>query len=220
MEDLIGEGYALTGLGIVQEKNGWLDDARIFYGKSLQKFKEVKDYEREDAVLSLMAGTYEAQSGLEEIMEEQAPAPEVYEEIEPSEDEVYTEKVTTMVENKRTELSSTSKYALTLIIYLLALLLAELLTTYINKTWGLTLDFIILFRLTGELFGGYLGEFLQLVTQYDGIAHHPNCRINLAHIANNTFILVPCNSCIPFFCCHCYNEESKAVPGEGGAVVG
>ena len=147
MEDLIGEGYALTGLGIVQEKNGWMDDARIFYGKSLQKFKEVKDYEREDAVLSLMAGTYEAQTGLEEIMEEQAPAPEVYEEIEPSENEYYTEKVTTMVEHKRTELSSTGKYALNLIIYLLALILAELLVTYISKTWGLTLDIIILFAL-------------------------------------------------------------------------
>jgi membrane protease YdiL (CAAX protease family) len=94
-----------------------------------------------------MAGTYEAQSGLEEIMEEQAPAPEVYEEIEPSEDEVYTEKVTTMVEHKRAELGSTGKYALTLIIYLLALLLAELLTTYISKTWGLTFDTIILFVL-------------------------------------------------------------------------
>jgi len=147
MEDLIGEGYALTGLGIVQEKNGWMEDARIFYGQSLQKFKEVKDYDREDAVLSLMAGTYEAQSGLEEIMEEQAPAPEVFEEIEPSEDEIYTEKVTTMVEHKRTELSSTGKYALTLVIYLLALILAELLVTYINKTWGLTLDTIILFAL-------------------------------------------------------------------------
>ena len=94
-----------------------------------------------------MAGTYEAQSGLEELMEEQAPAPEVYEEIEPSENEVYTEKVTTMVEHKRTELSSTGKYALNLIIYLLALILAELLTTYISKTWGLTLDTIILFAL-------------------------------------------------------------------------
>jgi len=150
MEDLIGEGYALTGLGIVQEKNGWLEDARIFYGRSLQKFKEVKDYEREDAVLTLMAGTYEARGGLEEIMEEPPPTPvaaEVYEEVEPAEDQYYTEKVTTMVEHKRSELTSTSKYVLILIVYLLALIMAELLTTYINKTWGLTLDFIILLAL-------------------------------------------------------------------------
>jgi membrane protease YdiL (CAAX protease family) len=80
-------------------------------------------------------------------MEEQAPAPEVPVEIEPSENDIYTEKVTTMVEQKRTELGATGKYALNLVIYLLALILAELLVTYVNKTWGLTLDVIILFGL-------------------------------------------------------------------------
>ncbi|MEG3223991.1 MAG: abortive infection protein [Methanobacteriales archaeon Met13] len=52
-----------------------------------------------------------------------------------------------MVNRKRSELSSTKKYALQLMVYLVALIVAELLSTYINKGWGLTTHTIILFAL-------------------------------------------------------------------------
>ncbi|BDZ69023.1 CPBP family intramembrane glutamic endopeptidase [Methanobacterium ferruginis] len=49
--------------------------------------------------------------------------------------------------NKRLELGLPGNYVITLIVYLLALIAAELLTTYINKIWGLSLHTIILFAL-------------------------------------------------------------------------
>lgn len=50
-------------------------------------------------------------------------------------------------EKKHYRLGIPSAYVLTLIAYLLALIAAELLTTYVNKTWGLAAHTIILFAL-------------------------------------------------------------------------
>jgi hypothetical protein len=52
-----------------------------------------------------------------------------------------------MIRNKRLELGLPVNYVLTLLVYLLALIAAELTTTYVNKTWGLTIHTIILFAL-------------------------------------------------------------------------
>lgn len=147
LDDLIGEGYALTGLGMIQEKNKNFDEARKYYGQGLQKFKEAKDYDREEIVLTLMAGTYDAQEGLDELLGDYMEEYEEIPEIDPNVDSIYTEKISTMVHDKRVELEVSSKYIITLIIYLLALITAELMTTYVNKEWGLIIHTIILFAL-------------------------------------------------------------------------
>lgn len=56
-------------------------------------------------------------------------------------------KIVESVQNKIFETGFSREYALTLVFYLLALISAELLTTYVNKTWGLALHTIILFIL-------------------------------------------------------------------------
>jgi len=56
-------------------------------------------------------------------------------------------KITEMVTEKRFNIGLPSNYIITLIVYLLALIAAELLTTYVNKIWGLSLHTIILFAL-------------------------------------------------------------------------
>ncbi len=56
-------------------------------------------------------------------------------------------KITEMVNDKRLNIGLPSNYIITLIVYLLALIAAELLTTYVNKIWGLSLHTIILFAL-------------------------------------------------------------------------
>lgn len=56
-------------------------------------------------------------------------------------------KITEMVNEKRFQIGLPTNYIITLIVYLLALIGAELLTTYVNKTWGLAAHTIILFAL-------------------------------------------------------------------------
>ena len=45
-EDDIGEGYALTGIGVILEKLGRFADARNFYVDAISKFENKKDRER------------------------------------------------------------------------------------------------------------------------------------------------------------------------------
>lgn len=56
-------------------------------------------------------------------------------------------KINEMVNEKRFQMGLPTNYIITLIAYLLALIGAELLTTYVNKTWGLAAHTIILFAL-------------------------------------------------------------------------
>ncbi|HMK54197.1 MAG TPA: tetratricopeptide repeat protein [Methanobacteriaceae archaeon] len=144
LEDSIGEGYALTGLGVINERIEDYDEARTCYGKAMQCFKRARDYERQEILLTLMAGTYQSDSNLHEVFGEQSPKPDVYAEVTVDENEGYLHQVTGMVERKRSELSSSRKYALQLMGYLVALIVAELLTTYVNKFWGVSAHLVIL----------------------------------------------------------------------------
>jgi len=56
-------------------------------------------------------------------------------------------KIVESVQNKMFETGFPREYAVTLVFYLLALITAELLTTYVNKIWGLSAHTIILFIL-------------------------------------------------------------------------
>lgn len=56
-------------------------------------------------------------------------------------------KIVESVQNKMFETRFPREYAVTLVFYLLALITAELLTTYVNKIWGLSAHTIILFIL-------------------------------------------------------------------------
>jgi membrane protease YdiL (CAAX protease family) len=54
---------------------------------------------------------------------------------------------TEKISDKRLNVGGSISYIITLVLYLLALIAAELLTTYVNKIWGLSLHTIILFAL-------------------------------------------------------------------------
>ncbi len=56
-------------------------------------------------------------------------------------------KIAEKVHGKRFDVELPWEYVVTLIFYLLALIIAELLTTYVNKIWGLSAHTIILFIL-------------------------------------------------------------------------
>ncbi len=56
-------------------------------------------------------------------------------------------KFTNAIHNNDLEIGLPVNYVITLIAYLLALIAAELITTYFNKTWGLAVHTIILFSL-------------------------------------------------------------------------
>lgn len=56
-------------------------------------------------------------------------------------------KISEKIHSKLFEIGLPWEYVLTLIFYLLALIVAELLTTYVNKIWGLSVHTIILFIL-------------------------------------------------------------------------
>ena len=53
--DIIGEGYALTGIGFIHEKRRKYTDAKKYYELSFKKFKEAKDKRRSKKVSKLLA---------------------------------------------------------------------------------------------------------------------------------------------------------------------
>ena len=56
MNDISGEGYALTGIGLVLGKVGRFVDGRGYYIEALNKFEERNDQERAAIVHSLLGG--------------------------------------------------------------------------------------------------------------------------------------------------------------------
>lgn len=54
-KDIIGEGYALTGIGFIHEKHNNYAEAKKYYKLSLRKFREAKDKERSKKVSKILA---------------------------------------------------------------------------------------------------------------------------------------------------------------------
>ena len=68
VEDINGEAYALTGIGLVLGKVGRFVDGRGYYVEALNKFKELNDKERIAIVHSLLGETYESQGAWEDAI--------------------------------------------------------------------------------------------------------------------------------------------------------
>lgn len=146
-KDLIGEGYALTGLGIIQEKKEDYDEARKYYNKALKTFRKANDAEREGIVISLIASTYQFQGAWEDALMEYEKSSQIFEDIGDSQRETYIHDMAQEVVKKRSQVTVSRKEWVYAFIYLVLLVIAEVSTTYFNLQLGLFLMSAILFSL-------------------------------------------------------------------------
>lgn len=142
-KDHMGTGYCLTGLGIIQEKNRDFDEARSNYRKALKSFKKTGDAEREGIVLSLLASTYESQDAWEFALETYHHSYQKFEESG-HDDHGSFSQIKQQIQQKRSQHKINKREILALMVYLLALTVAEVMVAYFNLEMGLTLDAIIL----------------------------------------------------------------------------
>lgn len=143
-KDSIGEGYALTGLGIIYQKDNEYEKSRDFYKKALKKFKKVKDNRRTAALLSLIANTYERQDAVEDAMIKYKKSLELFGEIKDTKRENEIKEKMDELQSKRYKFRSSRKQFLILMGYLIAIIIAEVLTAYFNVETGLLIHSIIL----------------------------------------------------------------------------
>ena len=146
-EDLTGEGYALTGLGIVFERYKKYEEARAYYEKSVKKFQKAKDFKRAGMVSNLIANTFELQDALEDAVLDYQRSLELFEKVKDHEREERVKTAMRDIESRRSSVKSSKKDIIALIIYFIAIAIAEISVTYINMEAGLTLETIILFAL-------------------------------------------------------------------------
>jgi hypothetical protein len=147
LKDKIGEGYALTGLGVLSEKKGAYEESRSHYRKATKKFKKAGDHEREAIVTSLIAGTFETQEAWEDALMEYKESFNIFRKNENREEEqVCKSRIRTLKSNRKKHKASKWKIVI-VIIYLIALILAEAVTNYYKIEIGLAMHVCILFAL-------------------------------------------------------------------------
>lgn len=148
--DLVGEGYALVGLGLVSDKYKEYKKSRDYYEKSLRKFQQVGDYEREGLVLSLIANTYLLSDALKNAIVYYKKSLEFFRKIGDKENEA---KLISKIEEceriifEKQRRKSTKKEIAVSVLYLFAIILGEVLTTYYSMRAGLITHSLVLFLL-------------------------------------------------------------------------
>lgn len=147
IKDLTGVGYALTGLGISFERYKKYEEAREYYEESIKKFQKAKDFKRAGLVSNLIANTYELQDAIEDAVMDYKRSLELFEKVKDHEREAKVKLAMMDLEYRRSKVRSSKKEALALVIYLLAIVAAEISVTYIDIRVGLILEFVILFAL-------------------------------------------------------------------------
>lgn len=146
-DDTIGEGYALTGIGLIHEKQEKYDDARNYYVNAESKFENRSDRERKAAIISLTAGTYEVQGAWEDAIMEYRRSESIYRKIKDKEkQDIIKEKIEHLSKERGKQKTSRNEKILA-VGYVLALILAEVTVTYINKETGLVIEALILMAL-------------------------------------------------------------------------
>ena len=146
-EDETGEGYALTGIGLILEKLGRFVDARRYYIDALNKFEEKDDRERQAVIRSLIAGTYESQGAWEDALIEYKRSSKIFGKIGNHEKKARIDKLIEGITGKRSKTKTTRNEKISAVIYLIGLIVAELIVTFLNKEVGLVLETVILFAL-------------------------------------------------------------------------
>jgi hypothetical protein len=144
VKDKIGEGYALTGFGVLNEKKGNYEESRSQYRKAIKKFKKVGDPERAATVTSLIAGTFEAQEAWEDALMEYKESSRTFKKT--GNQKLYNRKIRDLKASRKKHMPS-KRSIITVIGYLLALILAETVTTYYGVKVGLAMHACILFAL-------------------------------------------------------------------------
>ncbi len=143
IKDHAGKGYCLTGLGIIQSKNENFEEARSYYTKALKSFKKTGDAEREGIILSLSANTFESQGAWEYALETYKRSYQKFEESGSREHGSFSQ-IKQKIDEERSHASISRKEILTLVVYLLALTVAEVMVAHFNLEIGLTLETVIL----------------------------------------------------------------------------
>jgi uncharacterized protein len=146
-EDYTGEGYALTGIGFILEKQDRIVEARENYFDAVKKFEEKNDQERVATVLSLIAGTYEAQGAWEDAIIEYKRASSIFKKIGNHGKKQEIDILIDDIQDKRSITGTTRNEKIIAILYLIGLIIAEISVTYINKEAGLVIEMVILFAL-------------------------------------------------------------------------
>jgi len=147
VNDGVGEGYALTGIGLILEKLGRFVDARGYYTDAVKKFDEIDDQERKASIISLLGGTYESQGAWEDAIIEYKSSSTIFGRIGEHERE---DRMNNLIHDntfKRSKTKTTRNEKIVAVLYLLSLIVAELSVTYFNKEVGLVLETLILFAL-------------------------------------------------------------------------
>lgn len=146
-KDLIGQGYALTGLGIINEKKEDYDEARKYYNKALNRFRKANDPEGEGILISLIASTYQFQGAWEDALMEYEKSSQIFKNKGDKQRETYIHDAAQELVKKRSQVTVSRKEWIYAFVYLILLVIAELSTTYFNLQVGLFLMSAILFLL-------------------------------------------------------------------------
>ena len=147
VQDDLGRGYAYTGLGLSEEKQEKFNEARGLYSNAVNIFHNKKDKEREAAVRALLGGTYESQAAWEDAIMEYNKAISIFEKLGEKDKEKEINSLISNISGVRSKSKTTHGEKIMIIVYLLALVTAEVLVAYVNIPAGLTLEGIILFGL-------------------------------------------------------------------------
>ncbi|GAB4316503.1 MAG: CPBP family glutamic-type intramembrane protease [Methanobacteriaceae archaeon] len=146
-KDLIGEGYALAGMGSIMEKKGKFEESRDFYYKALKKFKKARDYERQATISFLIANTYESQEAFEDAILENRRSLNICKKINDTHKELEVNANIERLQNKMDTINPSKNLILLLFGYFFAITIAEVITTYTNTKVGLVVHTLILFAL-------------------------------------------------------------------------
>ncbi len=144
INDVIGAGYSLAGMGIIVERHKKYEESRDYYEKAMKMFQKAKDYQRAGITSNLIANTYEMQDALEDALIDYKRSLELFDKVKDHSREAEIYEAMDKIEKKRSKFKSSKKDLLVLVGYLVALIVAELLTTYVNMKAGLVAEVTIL----------------------------------------------------------------------------
>lgn len=147
VDDTIGEGYALTGIGLIHEKLEQYADARNYYVDAESKFETKSDRERKAAVISLTAGTYESQGAWEDAIMEYRRSASLYRKVGDKEKQEFIKAKIENLSIERGKQKTSRNEKILAVGYVLALILAEVTVTFVNKETGLVIEALILLAL-------------------------------------------------------------------------
>ena len=143
-KNLRGESQALMSLGNLWEEKRMYSEAREYYEMALNIFKRIRDVEKENIVSFQISRCYQAEGSLEDainILQKQENLP--LNTLQQDETRLKIGKLRI----KLSKVHLTIGTGLILLFYLIALVVAELLTLYFQPIWGILFQLMIIISL-------------------------------------------------------------------------